>query len=165
MKIWNNDMRAKFSYFNYWLPFHTFWNIKFLKFNLIRCSVHCFTCKYIKNCNRKLAHFNEKKKYQPTCDVKFYWGWLKEKAKYIPTSWRRWILYFSFTTAFKYVGGEEEKRKRTDNSKSWYNIKTFAPLKGTKSYTLVCNRNDDNVRYSVMSCIKRWKTIQYQGIE
>ena len=30
------------------------------------------------------------------------------------------------------VGGEEEKGERTDNCKSWYNIKTFAPFQRHK---------------------------------
>ena len=45
---------------------------------------------------------------------------------------------FRIQVCLQICWGRRRKRKRTDISKSWYNIKTFAPLKGTKSYTLVC---------------------------
>ena len=46
--------------------------------------------------------------------------------------------------SFRIRGGKEEKGK--EHRKSCHNMETFAPLKGTKYYTLVYNRNA-NVRY------------------
>ena len=100
------------------------------------------------NCNSQFAHFNGKE-VSTNVWCKILLGMVKRKGKIFQRVDDDVFSTFRIQLAFK-CWGRRRKRKRTDNSKSWYNIKTFAPLKGTKSYTLVC------VIETTITCDTRW---------
>ena len=55
-------------------------------------------------------HTSMEKKHLPMCDVKFYWGWYKEKAKYSNELTTMDSLLFVHNLLSN-VGEEEEKGK------------------------------------------------------